>query len=125
MRRLLAILLLAVFGLTTATPLLAATQDATHSLDAHLPACCRRNGAHHCMMAVATDTPSVSARCTQCPHPWAVASHMELLASSSRISLLQAPCFLTTASSKAEQQRRLSRERTRQKRGPPAVFFAA
>ena len=47
MRRLLAILLLCVFGLPMATPLFAAAVDQ----DAGLPACCRRHGAHHCSMS--------------------------------------------------------------------------
>ena len=44
MRRLLAILLLCLFGLPMASQLYAATADQ----DAGLQACCRRNGAHHC-----------------------------------------------------------------------------
>jgi hypothetical protein len=44
MRRLLAILLLCLFGLPMASQLFAATADQ----DAGLPACCRRNGTHHC-----------------------------------------------------------------------------
>lgn len=46
MRRFLAILLLCVFGLPTASSLMAATIDQ----EAGLPVCCRRNGAHHCSM---------------------------------------------------------------------------
>jgi hypothetical protein len=46
MRRFLAILLLCVFGLPLASPLFVAAADQ----DAGLPACCRRNGVHHCFM---------------------------------------------------------------------------
>ena len=58
MRRVLAILLLAAFGLPVVAPLLASGQD----LEQSLPACCRRHGAHHCMIgATHSNAPSVSA----------------------------------------------------------------
>ncbi len=44
MRRLLAIVLLWALGLPMATPLFAAALNQ----DTGLPACCRRNGVHHC-----------------------------------------------------------------------------
>jgi len=47
MRRGLSILLILVFGLGPLSATLQASDDA------YLPACCRRNGAHHCAMAVA------------------------------------------------------------------------
>ncbi|HZY64240.1 MAG TPA: hypothetical protein VFE38_17110 [Edaphobacter sp.] len=46
MRRLLAISLLLLFGLPLVSPLFALSTNP----DANLPACCRRNGAHHCTM---------------------------------------------------------------------------
>lgn len=46
MRRGLSILLILVFGLGPLSATLQASDDA------YLPACCRRNGAHHCAMAV-------------------------------------------------------------------------
>lgn len=47
MRRLLAIALVVLFWLPAVSALLPGAQDAS------LPACCRRNGAHHCVMAMA------------------------------------------------------------------------
>ena len=44
MRRTISFLLMVLFSLTLIAPLFA--RDA----DANLPACCRRNGKHHCMM---------------------------------------------------------------------------
>jgi hypothetical protein len=49
LRRLYAILLVIVFGLPTFAPLLALGQGA----DTTLPMCCRRDGKHHCMLAMA------------------------------------------------------------------------
>lgn len=46
MRRFLAILLLLTFGSFLSEPLVAASSDQF----ANLPACCRRNGKHHCTM---------------------------------------------------------------------------
>jgi hypothetical protein len=46
-RRLLSLLLLAVFSLPLILPALALGQGP----DSNLPACCRRDGKHHCMMS--------------------------------------------------------------------------
>jgi hypothetical protein len=46
-RKLLSLLLLAVFSLPLLLPALALAQGP----ESNLPACCRRNGAHHCMMS--------------------------------------------------------------------------
>jgi hypothetical protein len=55
MRRILAITLLLAFGSPLAIPLIASATD-LQSKDAqsNLPACCRRNGKHHCDMTMAT-----------------------------------------------------------------------
>jgi hypothetical protein len=55
MRRILAITLLLAFGSPLAIPLLASVAD-LQSKDAQssLPACCRRNGKHHCALTMAT-----------------------------------------------------------------------
>jgi hypothetical protein len=59
MRRILAIALLIAFGSPFVLPLLASTADS----QAGLPACCRRNGAHHCsgMTLAATGGPAAHA----------------------------------------------------------------
>ncbi|MBS1815981.1 MAG: hypothetical protein JSS87_13995 [Acidobacteria bacterium] len=49
MRKLLAITLLAVFGLPFVSPLFALSAKS----ESQLPACCRRNGKHHCTMGAA------------------------------------------------------------------------
>lgn len=122
MRRLLAILLLAAFGLPTVAPLLAQTQDA----DRNLPACCRRNGAHHCAMSMAaqnSNSPTVSGRCPAFPQPAAVANLIPaaFFATHPGIKL---PITTQSAVTRAETQRRISRERTRHTRGPPTNNLA-
>jgi len=66
MRRTLALLLVALFSVPLFTPLLAADQRR------ELPACCRRDGQHHCSMpsrpaAAQSDGPALEARCSLYP----------------------------------------------------------
>jgi hypothetical protein len=122
MRRFLAILLLAAFGLPTVAPLLAQTQDP----DRNLPACCRRNGAHHCALSIAAqagNAPVVSARCPVFPQHAAVATvtAAAFLATHPSIKL---PLTTQSRAARAEAQRHLSRERTHHTRGPPTNNFA-
>jgi hypothetical protein len=117
MRRLLAILLLAAFGLPTVAPLLAQTQDP----DSNLPACCRRNGTHHCALSMAaqsSNAPTVAARCPVFPQHTAVANlaPAAFLATHPNIKL---PIAAQSAVAHTKTRRRISRERTHQTRGPP------
>jgi hypothetical protein len=119
MRRILAIFLIAAFGLPVAASALALAQDSGSS---HLPACCRRNGAHHCgMLAASKGAPAVSATCPSFPQPstTAPAANSAALIPTAPATLLHLTSF--TAAQRAEAQRRLSRERSRHKRGPPTV----
>ena len=119
MRRLLAIFLLAAFGLPVAASALALAQD---SGSPHLPVCCRRNGAHHCaMLAASRGAPAVSATCSSFPQPstTAPAANSAALIPPAPATLFHLTTF--TASQRAETQRRISRERSRHKRGPPTV----
>src|SRR5580704_1904473 len=68
MRRILAIALLIAFGSPLAVPLFASTTDSQSTL----PACCRRNGAHHCtgMVVSAANGPAFQAPpCPNYPQP--------------------------------------------------------
>ncbi len=124
MRRVLAILLLAAFGLPAVAPLLAQEQGA----EINLPACCRRAGSHHCMGGSSMrdpNTPTVSVRCRSFPQPSAIAPHLKLSATISAQPAVKLPLTLETAPARAETQRRISRERSRHKRGPPAALLAA
>ena len=68
MRRILSLVLLAAFGLPAVAPALTLGQET----DASLPACCRRNGAHHCTMKMhrpPSSAPAYSQRCPSFPQP--------------------------------------------------------
>jgi hypothetical protein len=119
MRRVLAILLLAAFGLPVVAPLLASGQD----LEQSLPACCRRHGAHHCMMGTTTSTPAVTAACPSFPRQTTVAPHLKLTGLLAEPVEITLPIATPSTPARAETQRRLSRERSRQTRGPPANTF--
>jgi len=124
MRRALALFLLAVLSF----PLIAA--GLYPSADAQLPACCRRDGRHHCAMsdesermAQPSSGPAVRANQPKCPYYPAATSitgdpNVAILRDSPAIlySLVhQAPALVHAAP-----RYRIPFSRTRQKRGPPA-----
>lgn len=124
MKRVLSILLALLFGvgpLATALP---------GSEDARLPACCRRNGAHHCAMAAqmarmaeaASDgRPALTAPAT-CPYypgaviAWIAPAHA-LLAPSAGFAVPQSSVRVALGASIAP---RTAPARTHAGRGPPA-----
>lgn len=128
LRRLFSILL---FG-ATLLPLVAPLLSTGAMAQSTLPACCRRTGAHHCMMSAAerammlgaapATAPSISALPQQCPYRQhsLAASHLQVFTPASAAThttfLLRAP----SASAQAECLRRISFDRSRQKRGPPS-----
>jgi hypothetical protein len=125
LRRLISILLLVVFGFPVVLPMLAMGQDA----EASLPACCRRNGKHHCMMStdsrgkLFTDhSPQFDATPEKCPYsPAAVAPvPPHPLASPAIAAAIYADLISHPAGfSQTEAKRRISLDRSHQKRGPP------
>ncbi len=124
MRRLISILLLAVFGLPVVSPLFAATQAA----DAGLPACCRRNGKHQCMMKMEERTKLtqqgvwIGPPADKCPYyPGALpAVHFDLLAPEASATVYAPIISAPAGIAQTESKRRNSHDRSRQKRGPPA-----
>jgi hypothetical protein len=64
-RRLLSLLLLAVFSLPLLLPALALAQGP----ESNLPACCRRNGAHHCSMSEQEMTALLNGTRASAPRP--------------------------------------------------------
>ena len=134
MKRVTAILLFAALLLPFALPAFALGQDA----DAGVPICCRRNGAHHCAMSVgeraqmsanesAAGTSTWHApreRCPFCPSTAPAFSHIDSLTrAASEVIFL--PAFgKPTGLPQTESRRRIARDRSRQKRGPPAVSLA-
>ncbi len=128
-RRLLSILLLAVVGLPLAAPIFAATSGSESSL----PACCRRAGKHHCMGAMEMGSEAVASRPSSKPSvlaprencPYAPASVASVLH-----DVFGAPVVMTdfdvlqshdAVVVQAESKGRISRIRSRPKRGPPTL----
>ncbi len=126
LRRFLSIVLLAVFCLPFLSPLLAQGAEG----EAGLPACCRKHGTHHCMMDVGTQAqqtrlaqqqPAFKAPAEKCPYcPGTIVSvHGDVYAAptaeASFVSLASHPSGVA----QTESRRRISKDRSRQKRGPP------
>ena len=121
-RTLSAILLTIVMGLPMAAPLFASGETA-------LPACCRRNGEHHCMgksmpqIDVGT-APAVSAaqtKCPQFPKMLGVSSHNQLGLSTST-AVFAGVVSHPALSPQTLSNYRVSMLRSHQKRGPPLSF---
>ncbi len=102
------------------------------SPDVGLPVCCRRSGKHHCAMSAAerekmsqmTSEKRFGAPLEQCPmqqKALAAVHHEQSVvgaADATTVALLQEP----SAAAQAECLRRISFDRSRQKRGPPVVL---
>jgi hypothetical protein len=127
LRKFLSILLLALFGLPVVSPLFAL--DAK-SHDTALPACCRRNGKHNCMMSVGERIQHThnshefrvpAEKCPYSPTTFTAAHHDPFSVPTERAvyaGLTAHPSGLAQTESK----QRISRSRSRQKRGPPSLF---
>ncbi len=116
MRRLLAITIAMLLGLTLAVPLFSVNAAS------NLPACCRRNGSHHCaagmsesgdktFSTIAPKCPSFP-KATAAPFPHSIAP----------VSMRDAGTLLyahPSAKPQTEARYRIAFSRSRQKRGPP------
>jgi hypothetical protein len=125
LRRLLSILLLVVFGLPVVSPLFAlSTTEA-----ARLHACCRREGKHHCMDSVAgqgnlrRSGTKFNAPADKCPYGPSVvtATRNELLAPPIGDAVFALLVSHPSGVMQTESIQRISRDRSRQKRGPPVL----
>jgi hypothetical protein len=133
LRRLISILLLAVFGLPLISPLLAFGADGGTGL----PACCRRTGKHQCAMnagerdqvaaqpgpELAQQGPEFRPPVEKCPYSPAsvTAAHRDIHAGSR--AELGSAVWLSQASGEAQTESmwRIARDRARGKRGPPSA----
>ena len=128
MRRLLSILLVLFFSLGP----LAATLEASD--DAHLPACCRRHGAHHCSMtahAAATMAQNASSETTvtapaTCPAFPGTAGATATAPHALAVTAVGLPALVAKshAPAAARPAARTSQIRTRSGRAPPASSLA-
>lgn len=121
MRRYLAIAMVFFFGFPLAAPLFAI--DAANSL----PACCRRNGRHHCAGEMATDLGSrtVSTIAPKCPNwPKSTPAPWPNNFASPQTQIIGTPLYSHPGSAPQTQARyRVAFARSRQKRGPPVIFL--
>jgi len=128
MRRLLSILLF----WATLFPMVAPALTTGAMGQSTLPACCRRDGKHHCMMSPearallmgeSTGAMRVGTPPEQCPYRQhsLVATHLQVFTPGATAT--HAECLLHEPSSiaQAECLRRISFDRSRQKRGPPSL----
>jgi hypothetical protein len=127
MQRFAAILLLLIFAATPAAPLLAAVSNSKSAL----PACCRRDGQHHCMAGMmGQDQPlndgatfrAQRQSCPYCPADLSVSHHFDSgLAPAQAVfaALVSHPAVHAQTQSK----RRIASDRSRNKRGPPPAIL--
>jgi hypothetical protein len=121
MRRCLAISIAMLLSLTLVAPLFAAPASA------NVPECCRRNGQHHCMGGMISDSSqrAFSMLAPPCPHcPQAITAPQAHSLVPNRclqagISLFVRPAALP----QTEARYRISFARSRQKRGPPVILL--
>jgi hypothetical protein len=130
-RRLLAILIALLVGLPTVSPLFAlSTGD-----DLSRPACCRRDGKHHCMLvdmdmsgASSTDrtgfsAPSVSERCPYGANSVPTTAHPDWTLDTAQ-AIFAGVVAHPAVAPQTESKRRISAERSRHKRGPPTISLS-
>jgi hypothetical protein len=122
-RRALFIILLVGFSLPLIAPLFASGPS-----EASLPACCRRDGKHHCMMAgmAMGQAPlryrTVTERCPYAPFAGLALVMPHALALRSAPAIAGRAFTAAAIMRDAEAGYRISADRTRQKRGPPSFL---
>jgi hypothetical protein len=122
-RRVLAISLLLLFSLPLISPLFALAANPGDKL----PACCRRNGVHHCAIRMLRGEQSqgeqFTARQEKCPaYPRAVSPvQRNDLSPQSSAQLFAGIVVHPAGKAQAEARARIAFYRSRQERGPPAL----
>jgi hypothetical protein len=120
MRRALASLLLAVFSFPLIVPVL--RLDAASSL----PSCCRREGKHHCSMDSASTNQEgmspIQPKCSNYPSTLAVRGNSNVALFRHSPTICASLLSYSSAPAQTQAQYRVSFSRSRQKRGPPALF---
>ena len=123
MRRVLSFALLLLFSLPLISPVLALTAGS----DANLPACCRRNGAHHCTsMTHPADPSAAGINLSAIPQPCPAYPAVITQARHGDLSLPTASLIFAgivshpTVKPQTLARARIASDLSRQKRGPPA-----
>jgi hypothetical protein len=121
MRRILAIMLLALFSFPLISPALLASDT-----DAKLPACCRRNGSHHCSIVVGQPRaagPAIeTGRCASFPVTAAFPGSRTLSSLGISPAIFCGLVSHPASRPPAEALCRISYSRAGQKRGPPTFL---
>ncbi|HZY64241.1 MAG TPA: hypothetical protein VFE38_17115 [Edaphobacter sp.] len=127
MRRFLSISLVLLFVLPLVSPLFAAS-----AAEANLPACCRRNGKHHCTMlsvekqsadrSPAVHSPSLREKC---PYNLssAAATHLPFVPDEIQMTIYAGILSHPACHAQTEARFRISFDRSQQKRGPPQLLL--
>jgi len=120
MRRAIAHSLLMIFSLTLIAPLLVPDAEAS------LPACCRRNGKHHCMMrgmhqsaSKEAGLASVHEKCPCLPQSTGAVHTVKFMPAAGQRFYAEV-VFQPAWAPQAEARSRISSSRSHQKRGPPS-----
>jgi hypothetical protein len=109
-------LLLAVFSFSLIAPALLADEDS------NLPACCRRLGEHHCVMAASGGASFIQERCPHFPSGSASLAASGMAVARSSQAVFAAVLSHPAAHAQTEARYRISFSRAWQKRGPPALL---
>jgi hypothetical protein len=123
MRRSLAIVLTLVFSSLLILPAFAT------SAESNLPACCRKNGKHHCMMRMGKSSASdaflaaIGEKCPYFPHS-TVAAHLETFTPALNQAIFAGIVRHPAVSPQTEAGYRASYLRSKQKRGPPTLILS-
>jgi hypothetical protein len=117
-----AITLLLLFGIALISPMLSADPESK------LPACCRRDGKHHCAMMDMLDAQessggptakSVPGKCPYYPKASAAPAYSKTVILKASEAIFTSLISLPAVHTQTEALYRVSYSRTRQKRGPP------
>jgi hypothetical protein len=115
-RRIMAGLLLAVFGFSPIAPALLANEDS------NLPACCRRLGEHRCAIAASQGASFIQERCPHFPSGSASLAASGTAAVTPAQGVFAPVVSYPSAHAQTEAHYRVSFSRAWQKRGPPALL---
>ena len=128
LRRILSIAMLVMLG----AQLLGSFVAVSASVEANLPACCRRDGKHHCGMSamqrsaaltgMGTRVSAVGEKCPYYPKAMAGALHLPFAPERSA-AIFAGICAHPTVSPQTSARYRISFSRSRQKRGPPVSLL--
>lgn len=128
MRRFISISLLLLFTLPLVSPLFAAS-----TAEANVPACCRRNGKHHCTMTATAQSPASDALTAKtaslherCPYNPAssAAVNLSFVADKIQTAIFTGILSHTACHAQIGALYRISSARSHQKRGPPSLLLS-